>query len=190
MGPGKIRAGHCEEKEMSEPSDIDLLRAEFETKLYVPGMWICSKCSYQLSLNYLYVKSSNVGANLSQAEPCPNDGTPMDRLTWEQHARDAVKTALQLVDRAVTAEAERDALGLNRPYDCYWSRRALAAEKDRAKFRALSVEAMVYCYDEANRLANHGHGGHDRMAMENLYAIANKARKELGLENVERKDWK
>ena len=56
--------------------------------------------------------------------------------------------------------------------------------------RALAVEQMIYCYDEANRLSNHGHGGHDRMATENLYAIANKARTELGLEGVDRKDWK
>lgn len=32
------------------------------------------------------------------------------------------------------------------------------------KLRTLAIRQMIYCYDEANRLANHGHGGHDRMA--------------------------
>lgn len=114
---------------MSDPIDIALLRAEYEAKLYVPGLWICPKCNFTCQKNYLYVKTGNIGADLSQAEPCPNDGETMRRVTWEEHAKDAVKFGLQQVDRAVKAEEERDALALPRPYDCYWSRRALAAEK-------------------------------------------------------------
>lgn len=50
---------------------------------------------------------------------------------------------------------------------------------------AAGKKIMRVCYDEANRLANHGHGGHDRWVMENLYAAANEARKIFGYDRPE-----
>lgn len=111
-------------------TDFAVFRAENEAKLYVPGQWMCPKCGFMQGKSFIGANTGNVWANLEvHDEPCPNDGAKMERLTWEQHARDAVRTAMTQLDRALAAEKERDALAFKRPYDCYWSRRTLAAEK-------------------------------------------------------------
>jgi hypothetical protein len=125
--------------------DIALISAEYESKLYVPGQWFCAKCGFVQGKSFIGASTGNMWPNLAtHNEPCPNDGEPMQRLTWEQHAKDAVKMWKQQVDRAVEAEAQRDALGFNKPYDCYWSRRALEAEE--ALSNSLQATQLIRAY--------------------------------------------
>jgi hypothetical protein len=44
---------------------------------------------------------------------------------------------------------------------------------------ALATALMRTCYDEANRLANHGSGGLEKLVMTQLYDAANAAKKKL-----------
>lgn len=44
-------------------------------------------------------------------------------------------------------------------------------------------ELMRACYDEANRLANHGSNGLEKLVMSQLYAAANDAKKKLNKES-------
>lgn len=110
--------------------EIALVRIECEAANYVPGQWICPKCEFVLTTSIMHAPTGNVGANLANVtEPCPRCGDKLHRMTWKAHALDSRKTALSHMDYARQVEAERDALCVTRPYDCYWSRRALAAER-------------------------------------------------------------
>lgn len=70
----------------------------------VPGKVHCSKCGFTLQRVNLYVNSGTTGAGGEETEPCPNDGTPLLPVTWEQEARDAWKVNEQFFDRMHLAE--------------------------------------------------------------------------------------
>lgn len=62
--------------------------AEAKAAIYVPGGWRCDKCGFDLTKSLLFAKSGAIGADLAMhTEPCPNDGEPMRRVTWEEDAR-------------------------------------------------------------------------------------------------------
>jgi hypothetical protein len=65
--------------------------------VYVPGDWFCPTCGYRQHQRILYAQSGDVGINRAEPDPCPNDGTPMQRLTWKQDAEDANRAALDLI---------------------------------------------------------------------------------------------
>ena len=47
------------------------------------------------------------------------------------------------------------------------------------ELEALARSLMRTCYDEANRIANHGNGGFDELVMDQLYDAANAAKEKL-----------
>jgi hypothetical protein len=57
----------------------------------------------------------------------------------KRHMRDGECLNMEYVPIEVAEELEREliAMSMPRPYDCYWSRRALAAEKALDELRAL-----------------------------------------------------
>lgn len=62
--------------------------AELTSKVYIPGTWYCPQCQFQVNKRILYAKSGNVGIDhRNEGEKCPNDGTELLPLTWEQDAR-------------------------------------------------------------------------------------------------------
>jgi hypothetical protein len=123
------------ESTTSDNAELALLRAEYETQLYVPGMWVCPKCGFVAMNSILHVRSGGISADLKQQEPCPNDGEKMKRQSWQEHARSISEVCEGQIKRAVEAEEHRDALAATRPYDCYWSRRALDAEEKLKRLR-------------------------------------------------------
>lgn len=70
----------------------------------VPGKVQCAKCGFSLQRVNLYMLSGTTGAGGEETEPCPNDGTPLLPVTWEQEAREAWKMAEQQFDRAHALE--------------------------------------------------------------------------------------
>jgi hypothetical protein len=58
--------------------------------VYVPGRLRCPKCTFELTKATLFVQSGQIGASKAEvyqeAEPCPNDGTLMDRVTWREES--------------------------------------------------------------------------------------------------------
>lgn len=74
----------------------------------VPGKVACAKCNFSLQRVNLYVNAGTVGAGGEETEPCPNDGTPLLPVTWEQEARECWKSIEQWCDRAVAAEKDAD----------------------------------------------------------------------------------
>lgn len=71
--------------------------AQIDDSIYVPGEWHCPMCSFRLHSRVLYAQTGDVGVNRKQAEPCPNDGTEMQPLTWKQDAEEANRAALGLL---------------------------------------------------------------------------------------------
>lgn len=71
----------------------------------VPGKVHCAKCGFTLQRINLYMLSGTTGAGGEEIEPCPNDGTPMLPVTWEQEARESWKMGEQQFDRAHALEA-------------------------------------------------------------------------------------
>jgi len=51
------------------------------------------------------------------------------------------------------------------------------------EMEALATTLMRICYDEANRLANHGSNGLENLVMSQLYDAANDAKKKLNVES-------
>ena len=68
-----------------------------EALAYAPGEWFCPKCSFRLHKRVLSASTGDVGIDAStEPDLCPNDGTPMERLTWRQDAGEANKIAMNL----------------------------------------------------------------------------------------------
>lgn len=74
---------------MSEETVPDLYRLAF-----VPGSFRCPKCNFVLAKQTMFVGSGTIGISESDldSEQCPNDGTDMVHVTWQERA-------LELSDR-------------------------------------------------------------------------------------------
>lgn len=78
----------CEEvvTAINSYEDLEKRLAELEEKLYVPGVWRCDTCNFQVSKNVMNAANGTVGADRTEdIEGCPNDGMMMMRVTWEQY---------------------------------------------------------------------------------------------------------
>lgn len=58
--------------------DIDAL-------LYKPGSFVCPKCGFVLEQRTISVSTGQIGIRKDgeEADPCPNDGETMNRVTWK-----------------------------------------------------------------------------------------------------------
>lgn len=75
--------------------------------VYVPGRLRCPKCKFELTVATLFLQSGEIGASkkevYQQSEPCPNDGTLMDRVTWREEADSNREYATRLIDEIIQA---------------------------------------------------------------------------------------
>ena len=55
-----------------------------EYLIYAPGQWECPKCKFYQVMNILAVNQGMVAADTKIADPCPNDGELMRRVTWKE----------------------------------------------------------------------------------------------------------
>jgi hypothetical protein len=74
--------------------------------IFVPGAFACEVCDFRLTASFLNARDGSVTANNEHDEDCPNCSVPMTRVTWEQEARDAFKTAESQMNRAIEAETQ------------------------------------------------------------------------------------
>ena len=100
---GQESARNWENKAIQNAIDLQATRAS----LFVPGMWYCPECKFEQMNSIMYVRSGNIGADMKlETRPCPNDGSQMCQMTWELHAKGAIKMGLQQCDRATAAELQ------------------------------------------------------------------------------------
>jgi hypothetical protein len=74
--------------------------------VYVPGRWRCLKCEFQLSSATLFMASGEIGCTRDQVmkmegECCPNDGTPMVRVTWREEADHNRQWGIDLMEEII-----------------------------------------------------------------------------------------
>lgn len=96
-------AGQPAERAQAEPMRL-LATQPAPARDVVPGKVHCAKCGFTLQRVNLYMLSGTTGAGGEETEPCPNDGTPLLPITWEQEAREAMTMAEQQFDRAHALE--------------------------------------------------------------------------------------
>lgn len=81
---------------------VDRLSPDDTLDIYVPGVWRCPQCEFQLVRSTLFVASGEVGVSrkdIEEPEPCPNDGALMVRLTWRERALDGEKRLIDTMER-------------------------------------------------------------------------------------------
>jgi hypothetical protein len=87
-------------------------RADAAEKLvYVPGVWVCPKCKFQLVQSNLNASTGSVTARDEPDEKCPNCATPLWRTTYRdeyKHWAEGYETLL--VERTLPAEQKITAL--------------------------------------------------------------------------------
>lgn len=85
--------------------------------IYVPGEWKCLKCDFVLSRTTLNVTTGEAGvsrADIFEGEPCPNDGTPMVKVTWRERASDHYEWGRKLMDDLLALTTARRRIAVAR----------------------------------------------------------------------------
>lgn len=65
---------------------------------FIPGQWCCPKCKFSQVNQTIYTGSGNIGVSESDRthpDLCPNDGTMLERVTWEEEFNAACKSQNQ-----------------------------------------------------------------------------------------------
>jgi len=77
--------------------------------IYIPGVYVCRKCKFELYSRVMYVQSGNIGPN-SKRDDCPNDGAVLEPKTWRELAEQSEASSEQAFkngyERGRTEEAE------------------------------------------------------------------------------------
>jgi hypothetical protein len=92
-----------------ETKAAEVLRRECDAlskKVYQPGVWRCAKCDFQLVQSSLNARTGTVTARDEPGTVCPNDGSPMWRVSYQEDNAKAWKWGEEQFDRATKAEAE------------------------------------------------------------------------------------
>lgn len=71
-----------------------------EKQVYVPGLWRCPKCNFQLVQSYLHAATGAVGMRDTPGEKCPNCDSPLWRVTERQAGNDMVDRCQEQMERA------------------------------------------------------------------------------------------
>lgn len=84
--------------------------AKLEKLVYVPGLWKCAKCNFNLVQANLHAHTGQVSARNEPGDKCPNCDVPLWRVTERQAGNDMADRAEEQMHRAVNAEIQRDEL--------------------------------------------------------------------------------
>lgn len=77
----------------------------------VPGSWKCQACGFELTKAILRASDGAVGVGRRPVQDiCPNDGTSLRPVTFEEDSEDANRVAFEQMKRADALEREREQL--------------------------------------------------------------------------------
>lgn len=95
---------------MIEAADhLSALQQQRDEAIYVPHQWKCAMCGFVVSKMLLRASDGAVGIDRREIQDvCPNDGTSLTRVTWEESALESGERAIAEMKRAEAAEQERD----------------------------------------------------------------------------------
>lgn len=87
----------------SDADDIEGLRErirELEKLVYVPGFWRCAKCGFHLVQSNLNASDGSITARDKPGEKCPNDGSPLWRVTEREAHHEMAKRCEELLTKS------------------------------------------------------------------------------------------
>lgn len=73
--------------------------SSFNPDIHVPGQWRCAKCRFQLTQKNLNAADGTVTARDEAGDHCPNDGSPLWRVTWKQEYASLYDMAVPLFEK-------------------------------------------------------------------------------------------
>lgn len=101
---------HFDEMQLKTGTDaeeIQRLQArirELEALVYVPGLWRCGKCNFQLVQATLHAGDGSISTRDKPGEQCPNCDVPLWRIT----EREAGNSLVDQLNDLSTQFSERD----------------------------------------------------------------------------------
>ncbi len=90
---------------MSDNKLHDEIR-RLEKLVYVPGLWKCAKCNFQLIQSSLNAHTGAIGVRDEAGERCPNCDVPLWRVSERDTSNELFKRCNEQMDRAEKAETE------------------------------------------------------------------------------------
>lgn len=78
--------------------------------IYIPGVWCCAKCGFRLVQSNLNAHDGSITACDDPGEKCPNDGSPLWRVTYRDDVAESYERWEEQVERAVAAEQKLEHL--------------------------------------------------------------------------------
>lgn len=79
---------------------------ELEALVYVPGIWSCPKCKFQLVQSNLNVHDGSVTARDTPGDKCPNCNGPLWRVSFRDAYREIMQISEDMSDRLNAANAK------------------------------------------------------------------------------------
>lgn len=64
---------------------------EIRSTKYVPGVWRCAKCEFELVQSFLNAGTGTITARDDPGETCPNCGTTLWRVSWKDWANETAQ---------------------------------------------------------------------------------------------------
>lgn len=107
-------------------------RDEARAEIYAPGAFRCPKCGFFIRQFKIRASDGAVGGRDEPGEHCPNDGSPLWRVTWKQRAQAYYDRAVEEMDGRIAAEAEVSRLKAGAVTDEMVEAALLAVEGQRA----------------------------------------------------------
>lgn len=135
---------------------------------FVPGEFKCKKCGFALSQFNMRAFDGAVGERDDPGEKCPNDGSPLWRVTWKERANEHFERAVEEMNRAnalaspVPSTALVEALAFDRDKFELWFFRDLSDDQRLALFKLYGMPV-----DEIGKVH-----GHQKLALRHIAALA------------------
>lgn len=88
---------------------IEALAAErdaLKASQYVPGVWRCAKCEFELIQSNLNAQDGSITANDKPGASCPNCDNPLWRVSWQEYANKAWAIVETVHDEIQALKAE------------------------------------------------------------------------------------
>lgn len=87
------------------------MTTETDDLIYIPGEWQCPVCCFMAHRRILYAQDGSVAVNRNETpETCPNDGTPLEKVTYKQEYESARKVISDLFKQIEELKAGKTTL--------------------------------------------------------------------------------
>ena len=130
---------------MTTPEQPDMVEAAF-----VPGVFRCAKCGFQLIQSNLNATDGMITARDAPGDKCPNDGSPMWRVSWREYAIEQIEGYDRLIsekDAEITAlQSTPNAEGELRELDD-WRECAVELPQQPGTYLTIRDNPGNYCWN-------------------------------------------